>query len=220
MPYPSPRTIPSTRQPVGAALTAWWPPAVPTGFAATVKPASVTLGWSPNSEPDLAGYRLRRDNMVIYDGSLVSFTDSTALPGETVSYTVSAYDTLGVESAPSVSVSIPTPRPRRARVAPRTPHFAFPFKRSGGLVRTVEQDTEEHVMACENVIVRCPVGFRAERPEFGWPFPEFRTAPLDLSELEAALRRWEPRGQASAQEWADEADAAVREIQVEVGVNG
>jgi hypothetical protein len=76
------------------------------------------------------------------------------------------------------------------------PHFRHPFTRSpSGRVAVVEQDTPEHVQSCQNVIVRCPTGFREERPEFGWPFPEFRTAPLDLTELAVALRRFEPRAQ-------------------------
>lgn len=97
------------------------------------------------------------------------------------------------------------------------PHFSFPFQRgAAGQVETVEQDTIEHVMACENVIVRCPLGFRQDRPEFGWPFPEFQSTPLDLTELEAALRRFEPRGTVAASEYADAADAAVRHVPIEV----
>lgn len=97
------------------------------------------------------------------------------------------------------------------------PHFAFPFQRGpNGRVNVVEQDTDEHVMACEHVIVRCPVGFRDERPEFGWPWPEFRTAPLDVGELEEALRRFEPRSRATGREYMEAADAAVRHIDIGV----
>ncbi|MCU1500593.1 MAG: hypothetical protein JWM47_4546 [Acidimicrobiales bacterium] len=98
------------------------------------------------------------------------------------------------------------------------PHFKFPFQRSpdGKTVDVVEQDTVEHVMTCEEVIVRCPLGFRIERPEFGWPFPEFQTGDIDLSALEAALADLEPRGSANSQQWADVVHAAVRHIEVEV----
>jgi phage baseplate assembly protein W len=99
------------------------------------------------------------------------------------------------------------------------PHLAFPFERGpDGKVAVVEQDTDEHVMACENVIVRCPVGFRTERPEFGWPFPEFQNAPIDTDALQAALERFEPRSRVTATEYADVADQAVRNITVEVEV--
>lgn len=99
------------------------------------------------------------------------------------------------------------------------PHFSYPFERGvDGNVKVVEQDTDEHVMACENVIIRCPVGWREERPEFGWPFPEFATTPLDLGPLENALDRFEPRGRAVGHDIADAADAAIRHVQVDVEV--
>lgn len=82
----------------------------------------------------------------------------------------------------------------------------------------MEQDTEEHIMSCEYMIVHCPLGWREEKPEFGWPWPEFATIPLDLSSLEAALRQWEPRSRATAQEYADIAEAAVRDVTVSVEV--
>lgn len=83
----------------------------------------------------------------------------------------------------------------------------------------VEQDTPEHIATCENVIVRCPLGFRDTRPEFGWPFPEFANIPIDVRELEDALRTFEPRGRARASEYADIASAAVRRISVDVEVD-
>jgi phage baseplate assembly protein W len=86
-------------------------------------------------------------------------------------------------------------------------------------VNTVEQGSPEHIMACENVIVRCPLGFRDDRPDFGWPWPEFRTAPLDLSGLENALQTFEPRSTVTAREVADMADAAIRDVEVDVEVD-
>lgn len=104
-------------------------------------------------------------------------------------------------------------------MAVEIPHFAYPFQRDArGHVAVVEQDTPAHVGGCENVIVRCPLGFREERPDFGWPFPEFANVPIDPAGLMAALREFEPRGRASASEWMDEADHAVRHISVDVEV--
>jgi phage baseplate assembly protein W len=102
------------------------------------------------------------------------------------------------------------------------PHFAFPFVRSGvrGTVVVVEQDTLEHVDACCQVIVRCPTGFRLERPEFGWAWPEFRNAPVNPSSLVSGLRKWEPRAiNVRAEEWAEVAAYAIRHISVDVEVS-
>lgn len=101
------------------------------------------------------------------------------------------------------------------------PHFAYPFQRgANGKVNVVEQDTPEHVMTCEHMIVRCPLGWREDRPEFGWPFPEFHPAPVNTEALEEALRRFEPRGTARGTEYQDAAEAAVRHIRVNVEVAG
>lgn len=100
------------------------------------------------------------------------------------------------------------------------PHFDFPFRRSPltGKVAVVEQDTEAHVIACENTIVRCPLGFRDDRPDFGWDMPEFRPIPLDLQPLETALRKFEPRGKATASQYLDAAEAATLHVPIDVEV--
>jgi hypothetical protein len=94
------------------------------------------------------------------------------------------------------------------------PHFAYPFVRSGGKVAVVEQDTAEHTLARANMVVRCPLGFRLERPDFGWPFPEFQPIPLDLGPLEDAMER--AGLEVDAYELANLADQAIREATVEV----
>jgi hypothetical protein len=95
------------------------------------------------------------------------------------------------------------------------PHFAHPFVRGG---HVVEQDDPEHIKACATRVVLCPVGFRDDRPEFGWPWPEFANAPIDTDELRQALKQFEPRADPSAREWGDVADAATRHISVDLEV--
>jgi phage baseplate assembly protein W len=100
------------------------------------------------------------------------------------------------------------------------PHLAWPFARGiDGNVLVVEQDEAPHIDACCQVIIRCPVGFRPERPEFGWQFPEFRNVPLDTANVTEAIKRWEPRAtNVTAYEYADAAADAVRHISIDVGV--
>ena len=103
---------------------------------------------------------------------------------------------------------------------PETPHFAFPFARdpTTGSVKVVEQDTIEHIMGCETVIVSYPVGLREDRPEFGWPWPDLTNVPIDLGGLEQALRQFEPRGTATATQYLDAIEAARVHVNVEVGI--
>jgi phage baseplate assembly protein W len=101
-------------------------------------------------------------------------------------------------------------------VAAERPHFLHPFTRNG-TVGVVEQDTLEHVDSCCRVIVSCPTGFRDERPEFGWPFPEFTNVPIDTQAVSEAIRRFEPRARSvRAEEYADAAVDAVRHISITV----
>jgi phage baseplate assembly protein W len=104
-------------------------------------------------------------------------------------------------------------------VQPERPHISFPFQRDPvtGSVQAVEQDSVEHIMSCETVIVQHPLGYRHDRPEFGWAWPELENAPLNLGSLEQALRQFEPRGKASATQYLDVARAAVQ-ISVDVAI--
>jgi hypothetical protein len=98
------------------------------------------------------------------------------------------------------------------------PHFAFPFTLGpNGKVNVVEQDTPEHVASQANVVVACPLGFREDMPEFGWPWPEFANIPIDTQALQQAL--WQFVGvHVDASEYADAAEAAVRHISVDLEV--
>lgn len=99
---------------------------------------------------------------------------------------------------------------------PDRPHFSYPFVRGAdSKIGVAEQDTLEHVNACVNVIIRCPLGFRQERPEFGWPFPEFQTIPIDLGPLEDALTRFEPRATPTISQYADAAEDAVQHVSID-----
>jgi phage baseplate assembly protein W len=96
------------------------------------------------------------------------------------------------------------------------PHFAFPFQRNatGTKVNVVEQDMLEHVDACCQTIIRCPTGWRVDRPEFGWKAPEFQTMPVDTTALLSALRRHEPRARPSADQYVVPAEAAAAGLSI------
>ena len=92
------------------------PPAVPTGLVATPGTAQVSLTWNANTEPDLSGYNVYRDGVLLTPVPVpaAAYTDSPLIDG-TYSYTVSAVDATGNESARSsaaaATVGTVTPPP-------------------------------------------------------------------------------------------------------------
>lgn len=100
-----------------------FPPAVPTGLQAVAsgegqKPF-VDVIWAPVTNPDLAGYNVYRREpdatATKLNSDLVkspAYRDSTAVPGKAYSYSVSAVDVRGNESAKSEEASETVPEER------------------------------------------------------------------------------------------------------------
>lgn len=76
---------------------------------------SVTLAWDPNSEPDLAGYKLYYGavkgayEFAIDVGNQTTYTIPGFIEGEDYYFAVTAYNVLGLESAFSDETSYPGP---------------------------------------------------------------------------------------------------------------
>lgn len=98
-----------------------FPPATPTGLEAVADPEAhaIDLSWQPDTESDLAGYRVYRREAgsnaapVRLPGATdpaPSFRDATAQPGHTYEYSVSALDRDGNESPRSAEVEEVLPR--------------------------------------------------------------------------------------------------------------
>jgi len=77
-----------------------------------------------------------------------------------------------------------------------------------------EQNSSGHVNTQIASVVSTPLDFRVERPDFGWPFPEFAMLPLDLSVLDAAIHKFVPDAVYQIDEWADPASQAVRHVRI------
>ena len=102
---------------------------------------------------------------------------------------------------------------------PDLPHFAYPFQRTadGTGIAVNEQDTDDEIMACELVIVAYPVGFRDDRPEFGWAWPELELTPLSTVQLAQALKEFEPRAPVNIEQIYDAATAtATFNVDIEI----
>jgi len=87
-----------------------FPPAVPGGVRATPSPSTIEVSWDPDTDPDLAGYRVYRAEA---GGMFVKIADTSTIPtysdhavenGKTYRYAITAVDQLGNESARSTPV--------------------------------------------------------------------------------------------------------------------
>jgi chitodextrinase len=89
------------------------PPSVPTGLTNTPMTCSnVSLSWNGSTDtggPGLAGYKVYRNNSALTQVSGTNWTDTGVAGSSSYSYTVSAVDTAGRESAQSAASSANTP---------------------------------------------------------------------------------------------------------------
>ena len=93
----------------------------------SASPASVTLAWDANTEPDIAGYRMYFGSPVgsyseiVNCGNVTNLTIETLIPGNTYAFYVTCYNTSGLESEPSnvVQYTVPINKP----ASPRTLRF-------------------------------------------------------------------------------------------------
>jgi len=102
------RSAPSS--PIAVVMHDTFPPKAPTGLVAAPSADSIDLSWEPNTEPDLAGYIVHRQQTNSTEAPTrltptpipaPAFSDRTAQPGQTYTYTVTAIDTAGNESPAS-----------------------------------------------------------------------------------------------------------------------
>ncbi|KAF0220892.1 MAG: fibronectin I domain-containing [Geobacteraceae bacterium] len=104
-------------------------PANPARLTATAVLSTITLEWSSNTEPDLAGYHVHRDSPngwvkltpTLLPGTASNYRDSN-LPNGTYTYRLTAVDMVGNESGPDEAVAAvavaPPPSPSALRVTP------------------------------------------------------------------------------------------------------
>jgi chitodextrinase len=86
------------------------PPSVPGGLTATLAaPHQINLDWVPSSDDDrVAGYKIYRNGTLYMYTTATTFSDAGLNPSTSYSYTVSAYDRSGNQSAQSSAVSATT----------------------------------------------------------------------------------------------------------------
>lgn len=132
-------------------------PAAPRGVTSTTGDGQVLVGWYPNGESDLAGYRVWRNNVdldsayfLIATVSGMNYLDQNVSNATTYYYAVSAFDDVGNESALSPNDAFDTPRPKGSNymrdfyVDPGAAGFDF-FNVSPYGLRTSDTDTDADI---------------------------------------------------------------------------
>ena len=101
---------------------------------------------------------------------------------------------------------------------PDTPHIAFPFKlsASGKNLLYREQDTEDEVIDCVEVLVRTPVGSRLELPGYGVREQEFSMGGAVKEEIVSACAIWEPRAAVTLEREPELLDGLVDNLRLNI----
>lgn len=78
-----------------------------------------------------------------------------------------------------------------------TPHFRFPFQftSSGTRAQVVEQDSDEEIMDCIQVLLSTEIGERIELPDYGIADQTFRENGVNTAHIMAQIRRFEERAE-------------------------
>jgi hypothetical protein len=86
------------------------PPATPAApYAINVYPTTVQLAWNPTTDnTGVAAYNLFRNGSVLLTTSLLAYNDTNLTPGETYTYTLSAFDASGNKSGVSAPFVVQT----------------------------------------------------------------------------------------------------------------
>lgn len=80
----------------------------------------------------------------------------------------------------------------------------------------VEQDSEDDVLNCVEVVLRTRIGERVELPDFGTPDITFLQQPISLQAIEAAITAGEPRSTQMLEQAPDKIDQKVAYVRVNV----
>lgn len=91
-----------------------------------------------------------------------------------------------------------------------TPKLSFPFRlhANGVSAVVVEQDSDDEILDCLEVLLSTEEGSREEAPSYGLDDQTFKQGGADLDQIIATISKWEPRADKIL-----EADTIVKLIQ-------
>jgi phage baseplate assembly protein W len=104
---------------------------------------------------------------------------------------------------------------------PQIPHFAVPFEfkiigHGAPTANVTEQDSEEEIFDCVEVVLRYETGFRLEKPEFGTPDLTFSETLPNTNTIFEAVDIWEPRAEPIITANVDEFDGLISRVKVAI----
>lgn len=96
------------------------------------------------------------------------------------------------------------------------PHLAFPFRWGpNGHAVELEQDSEEEIVNCVQLILACDVESLIDQPDFGITDPTFTLNPNILL-LQHQIESWEPRATLDLSNDLDTSDFTIQDIHIQV----
>lgn len=80
-------------------------------------------------------------------------------------------------------------------MAIETPHFKFPFQftPAGDRIQYAEQDSDDEIIDCIEVLLSTSIGERIELPDYGIADQVFRENGVDTGHIMAQIRKYEER---------------------------
>lgn len=81
---------------------------------------------------------------------------------------------------------------------PQVPVMQWPFRMGGfnsSEISYVEQDTPEEIEQCVALLLTTRPGDFPDEPTIGLPDPAFRQGGISEADIQAVVRRWEPRAE-------------------------
>lgn len=100
------------------------------------------------------------------------------------------------------------------------PHFQFPFQLGvGGHASVLEQDTDDEIVNCVELILSVPIGSLIDEIEFGITDPTFMINP-PVSMIAAQVREWESRAPVSGVSQPQGQDMTMENIIIQVQTGG
>lgn len=102
-----------------------------------------------------------------------------------------------------------------------TPQFDLPFRLAsdGAALVETEQDELDEVAQSVETLLRTPLGFVEENPDYGVSDQTFTEGDVDLDEIQTAISQWEgDRADALLDQEPDLLDQFVRRVRINVNV--